>query len=78
MKQTLCALFLAGCSLLWPASNLLADENRPPEEESAETTRISSEDRQVIKRMELLELMKLLEDMELLEGEIKAVMEEEK
>lgn len=78
MKQALCALFLTGCSLIWPAASLPAEETQPIKKEPAEKTGISSEDRQIIKRLELLELMEFLKDMELLEGEIRAVMEEKK
>ncbi|MFO7983991.1 MAG: hypothetical protein R6V08_11100 [Desulfuromonadales bacterium] len=76
MKQIFCALSLVLGFLLGPPSSLLAEGNRSTEEKPAD--KISSEDRQVIKRMEMLELINLLEDMELLEGQIKAVLEEDK
>lgn len=78
MRRTLCAFFLAGFSLFEPAPGLPAEENRAKEEPPAEEVEISSEDRQVIRRMELLQLMELLKDMELLEGETKDVSEDKK
>ncbi|WP_027715014.1 hypothetical protein [Desulfuromonas sp. TF] len=77
MRRILCALFLAGMPLLLPASGL-AEESRETEEISAEKLEISDEDRQVIRKMELLQLMELLKDMDLLEREIKADSEDKK
>jgi hypothetical protein len=78
MKRTLCAIFLAGCPLIWPVTRLHAEENRPKEGKPAENVESSSEDREVVRMMELLAMMDLLKDMELLEGEIKAVSEDKK
>jgi hypothetical protein len=78
MRRGLCALSLAGFSLFWPVAGLHGEENRAKGKPPAEDVEISSEDRQVIRRMELLQLMELLKDMELLEGEVKAVSEDKK
>lgn len=77
MRRTLCAIFLAGCSLLWPNFGLSA-EGTQAEEAPAKEDGISSEDRQVIRRMELLQLMEMLKDMEMLEGELETVSEDKK
>ena len=77
MRRILYAFFLAGFSLFLPAAGL-AEESRGAEEISAEKLEISKEDRQVIRKMELLQLMELLKDMDLLEGEIKADSEDKK
>ena len=79
MKRAVCALFLAGCQLLWSAAGLHAEENRAKKEKPAKDVEISSEDRQVIRMMELLQMMELLKDMKLLEGrEMKAASEDKK
>ena len=78
MRWRLCAAFLAACSLWRAAPGLAAEEPRPQAKPQAQEAAISSEDRQVIKNMELLALLDLLKDMELLEAETKAVPEEKK
>lgn len=78
MRRTLCAFSLAVCPLFWPAAGLHAEEHRAKEEKPAKKVEISSEDRQVIRMMELLQRMELLKDMDLLEGEIKAGSEDKK
>jgi hypothetical protein len=77
MRRILYAFFLAGIPLFLPAAGL-AGASRGAEEFSAEKLEISEEDRQVIRKMELLQLMELLKDMDLLEGEIKADSEDKK
>ena len=78
MRWRLCAAFLAACTLWGAAPGLAAEappaQEKPPAPEAA----ISSEDRQVIKHMELLALLDLLKDMDLLEAKTKAMPEEKK
>jgi|GEM_PF-6771413 len=78
MKRALCVIFLTGCSLLWPAGRLHAEESRAREEKPVKEVEITKEDRQVVRMIELLEMMEMLKDMELLEGEPKAVSEDKK
>ena len=78
MRRRLCAAFLAACSLWGAAPGLAAEEPQPQKKPPAQKAAISSEDRKVIKNMELLALLDLLKDMELLEAETKAVPEEKK
>lgn len=76
MRRTLCALMLAVCTLGWAMTGEAADNDRP-QPDGTEPKDIGSEDREVIRRMELLALMDLLKDMELLEGGIKTPSEDE-
>lgn len=78
MRRILCSLLLAGFPLLWPTAGTHAAENRDAGKKSPGKIAISDEDRQVIRKMELLQLMELLKDMDLLEGKIKVVSEDKK
>jgi hypothetical protein len=84
MRRRLCTLLLAGGILVPPAAGLHAATGRTPQEpppkqdHPAQKAEISSEDRQVIRHMQLLALMDLLKDMPLLEGETKAMPEGKK
>jgi hypothetical protein len=78
MRRALCAFFLAAGPLFWPTAGLHAEEHRAKEEKPAKKVEISSEDRKVIRMMELLQRMELLKDLALLEGEIKAGSEDKK
>ncbi len=78
MRRRLCTLLLAGSFLVLPVAGLHAEERQTKQEQPVKEAEISSEDRQVIRHMELLALMDLLKDMEILEGEKKVVPEEKK
>jgi len=78
MKRMLYALFLAGIPLFLPAAGLYAEESRGAGEIPAEQDGISEEDRQVIRKIELLQLMELLKDMDLLAAETRADSEDKK
>jgi hypothetical protein len=78
MKRMLYALFLAGIPLFLPAAGLYAEEGRGAGEIPAEQDGISEEDRQVIRKIELLQLMELLKDMDLLAAETRADSEDKK
>jgi len=77
MKPRLCALILAGFTLLWPATGVHAEEKRPAQNKEAKNSAISKEDRQVIENLQLLALMDMLKDMDVLAGNNQAVPEDE-
>jgi len=72
MSRKICTLILAGVLLVLPVAGLHAAERKPKQEPPAKETKISSEDQQVIRQMELLSLMDMLKDMDILEAEPKA------
>jgi hypothetical protein len=78
MKRTLSAIFLSICLLFWSTTGAHAENVRTNEEKRIEKVKISDEDRQVIRMMELLTMMDFLKDMELMEGQKMAGTEDEK
>lgn len=65
MRETLCLLLLLGGLFLSPPAGLAAEE-QPSPGEPLEEVKISKEDQEIIKMMELLQRMDLLQDLDVM------------